>query len=111
MKLSVTNVRKRTCPHCDCALKPLNARGIEVDVCPSCNGSWFGMQLLSLKFGNPGVDYWAHIGGFVFGFLGGKIVQATQESTYGLLAVAIHGCDVLNWPEKGVSIALIDLFV
>jgi membrane associated rhomboid family serine protease len=40
---------------------------------------WFGTQLLSLKFGNPGIDYWAHIGGFVFGFIVGKVVQATQS--------------------------------
>jgi membrane associated rhomboid family serine protease len=40
---------------------------------------WFGTQLLSLKFGNPGIDYWAHIGGFVFGFIAGKVVRSTQS--------------------------------
>jgi len=40
---------------------------------------WFGTQLLSLKFGNPGIDYWAHIGGFVFGYVVAKIVAARQE--------------------------------
>jgi membrane associated rhomboid family serine protease len=40
---------------------------------------WFATQLLSLKFGNPGIDYWAHIGGFAFGFVVGKAIQATQS--------------------------------
>ena len=40
---------------------------------------WFGTQLLSLKYGNPHVDYWAHIGGFVFGFIAGKIVARCQS--------------------------------
>jgi len=39
---------------------------------------WFGAQLLSLKFGNPGIDYGAHIGGFAFGFVAGMIVRRTQ---------------------------------
>lgn len=39
---------------------------------------WFAMQLLSVKFGNPGVDYAAHIAGFVFGFTVGKLVQSNQ---------------------------------
>lgn len=39
---------------------------------------WFGTQVLSLRFGNPGIDYWAHIGGFAFGYVAGKIVHSAQ---------------------------------
>lgn len=39
---------------------------------------WFAGQLISLKFGNPGIDYWAHIGGFVFGVAMGIAVRQIQ---------------------------------
>lgn len=39
---------------------------------------WFGTQLLSLRFGNPGIDYWAHIGGFAFGVAVAYAVKALQ---------------------------------
>jgi membrane associated rhomboid family serine protease len=39
---------------------------------------WFAMQIMSLRFGNPGIDYWAHIGGFLFGYIVGKVVRVCQ---------------------------------
>ena len=40
---------------------------------------WFCFQLLSAKFGGYGVDYMAHIGGFIFGITVGIIINITQS--------------------------------
>jgi len=40
---------------------------------------WFGMQYLEMKVGGGYVDYAAHIGGFVFGVVGGGVVSALQR--------------------------------
>jgi membrane associated rhomboid family serine protease len=43
-------------------------------------GFWFGIQLLCVKFGgNTHIDYWAHIGGFAFGFIVGTATKAMQS--------------------------------
>jgi membrane associated rhomboid family serine protease len=40
---------------------------------------WFAMQILSLKYGNPGIDFSAHIAGFLFGLGLGLVVHFSQR--------------------------------
>ena len=41
---------------------------------------WFIFQVVSLQIGNPLVDYWAHLGGFAFGFTFALLFNLLRKS-------------------------------
>jgi len=41
---------------------------------------WFGNQILNAYMGSPGVGWWAHIGGFLFGLLCALLVKAVSRT-------------------------------
>lgn len=40
---------------------------------------WFVLQLVNARFGHAGIDYWAHIGGFVFGLVAGALAKSLSS--------------------------------
>jgi Zn-finger nucleic acid-binding protein len=87
MQLTVKNTRKLSCPRCKGGLRIVDIRGVELDACPDCQGVWFDQfeieSFLRTKrdlpnYVPPGYRKWVDSGGFAFGFVCGKVVQAGQ---------------------------------